>query len=330
MKQQYKHLFFWCTHALLLYLFYEYLLTTKAAIIHTASFIFHQLIAFYINLYFLLPKLYQKHRYTFFIFYNSILVIGSSLLHTYIETFFSHNNEGSNHSIKLEPLLAHALPSLLAVFGAFILYAYSKRKQQEQKELEILKAEKKFLIQQINPHFLFNTLNNIYSLTLENNPKASEALLHLSKMLDYSLYGNKNEFVPLTNEVLYIKNFIALFKLKDDEIQNIIFNCENTSPSSTIAPLLLLPFVENAFKHGNIEDLKNGRINIRISSNNNEIEFHCSNTYCKNKSVDGVGGIGITNVSRRLELLYPKQHTLTIFDENQIYNVVLKIYPNEV
>ena len=112
-----------------------------------------------------------------------------------------------------------------------------REREAEEREKERITAEKDFLVQQINPHFLFNTLNNIYSLSIDNNPKASEAILQLSKMLDYSLYGNKKDFTSIANEIQYINNFIGLFKLKDEEINNIFFTYKVAS-NIKIAPMM--------------------------------------------------------------------------------------------
>jgi LytS/YehU family sensor histidine kinase len=148
-------------------------------------------------------------------------------------------------------------------------------------------------------------------------------------MLDYSLYGNNEEFVSLKDEIAYIENLIALFKLKDDEITNIVFDYKNTNTQSKIAPMLLLPFVENAFKHGNIEDIENGNIGIELSSTNHKnIDFKCYNTFSTNKKIDKIGGIGIVNVKRRLELLYPNNYMLTIENNEHQYKVHLKIQHN--
>ncbi len=334
MKMYQKHIIIWVLYSLSLYFFFEYLTDTTTAVIHVASFVGNQLIAFYINLHVLLPKLYQKHRYALYVVCNVFLVFGGSLINTYSESFTPEAIQKGKHVIKLfdlEPLFAHAMPSVLSIFAAFMLYAYYKRKQQEEKELEIVKAEKSFLVQQINPHFLFNTLNNIYSLTIDNDPRGSEAILQLSKMLDYSLYGNKYEFVPLKEEITYILNFINLFKIKDDEINNISFTYKDVDPEVKIAPMLLLPFVENAFKHGNIEDVNNGFIEIIISTEEkNSVYFSCINTYSTTKKSDNVGGIGITNVTRRLELLYPNKHDLLIIPSENQYKVILKVDAHEV
>lgn len=313
---------------------YKFVIGVRAPIKHSLTFAFVQGVAFYINLKVLLPFFFDKKRYITFGILNIILLVVGTFGTTLLEDGLSPSKPKTGHTIlesyyTVEALLAHSVPVFIGVFIALIAHIYLQRLQQEQAEKERVSAEKNFLIQQINPHFLFNALNNIYSLSIENNPKVSDSILQLSKMLDYSLYGNNEEFVSLKDEIAYIENLIALFKLKDDEITNIVFDYKNVNTQSKIAPMLLLPFVENAFKHGNIEDIENGNINIELSSTNHKnIDFKCYNTYNINKKTDKIGGIGITNVKRRLELLYPNNYKLTIENNEHQFKVHLKIQHN--
>ena len=301
---------------------YKYAVEIDEPIAHTFSFAILQLLVFYINLSVLLPKFFDAKRFVVFGVINSVLIVVFSFGNTILEDGLPQNSVENYNTF--EALLAHSVPVFIGIFTAFVLYTYNQQLEREEKEKERIIAEKNFLVQQINPHFLFNTLNNIYSLTLENNPKGSEAVMQLSKMLDYSLYGNQQEYVTLKNEIQYIDNFIDLFKLKDDSLTNINFNCTNINSGFLIAPMLLLPFVENAFKHGNIET-NEGNINVNIVTKENTLEFSCENSFSEIKKVDKVGGIGINNVKRRLELLYPECHQLTIEKNNGLYKVLLKI-----
>lgn len=320
MKRIQKQYIYWIIYTFLLYVLFEYILKARNSIEHSITFLISQFLAFYINYRLLIPILFAKKRYVAFSFLNILLLTICALVITIIEDGLPNNGHYA-----FETIMAHSAPVFIGVFTAFIFNNYYEQLKNETKEKERITAEKNFLIQQINPHFLFNTLNNIYSLTLEKNLKGAEAIMQLSKMLDYSLYGNKKEYVPLLDEIKYISNFIDLFKLKDEDIKNVVFEYKNVDVNSNIAPMLLVPFVENAFKHGNIENLDQGRITIRLSSNHDEINFLCVNSYSKNKKVDLVGGIGIKNVSRRLALLYPKKHSLSISNVNREYKVSLKV-----
>lgn len=322
-----QHISIWLIVLTLQFLFFNYVLHTTPVVSHVAVFSINQIIAFYFNYIYLIPKLYNKNRYFTYIGILLLFVFVSSICVTFTEGLFTHENpiNNPNHRFNIEPFLAHALPSIIALFSSFFIYSYQFKRQQEENEIQRLTAEKDFLIQQINPHFLFNALNNIYSLSLDHNPKGSEAILKLSSMLDYSLYKTSNAFNTLKQEIEYIQGYIELFKLKDEDIDNITFIYQNCNLDFEIAPLLLLPFIENALKHGNIEDLDEGTLDIIISTTDQHIQFTCKNTFKPNKPVDGTGGIGIANVSRRLELIYPNQHKLQISKQNNIYSVHLNI-----
>ena len=327
MKHLKWHIFIWSLLLLLQFLIFKYLLHTSSVVSHVLIFVSNQIVAFYLNYNLLIPRYYQKNKYLNYILSVLVVIATSSFVVTLVEHLFPH----ADHSQKavdyfnIEPFLAHALPSIMAIFFSFFIYSYQLKRQQEKKEIYNLKAEKNFLIQQINPHFLFNALNNIYSLTIDQNPKGSEAILKLSSMLDYSLYKASNTSNSLKQEIQYINNYLELFKLKDDDISNIHFNYENCDDHYSIAPLLLLPFIENALKHGNIEDSIHGKLDIRISTQEQTVLFTCTNTYSTAKSVDHTGGIGIANVSRRLELIYPNKHELQITKDRNLYCVSLKI-----
>jgi len=184
----------------------------------------------------------------------------------------------------------------------------------------------KFLKSQVNPHFLFNALNNIYTLTVIKSDKAPDNLMRLSEMLRYMLYDSNDGKVPLHKEIDYLENYISLASLKDSRGLNVKVELDKSQPGLKVAPLLFIPFVENAFKHSKIEDLKNGFINISLKTSSEQIEFSVENSI---PSVpfkkDKLGGIGLTNTKKRLELLYPYKHLLSISDSGKVYSVLLKL-----
>ncbi|CAL2080657.1 membrane protein of unknown function [Tenacibaculum sp. 190524A02b] len=247
MKSYIKHIAFWIVYSLLLFTIYKFVVGVRSPIKHTFIFALAQGVAFYANLQLLLPKFFEKKSYIVFGVFNITLLAIGAFGSKFLEDGLSPLKSSIGHAIlesyyTVEALMAHSVPVFVGIFTALLSYINTQRLQQEQAEKERVSAEKNFLIQQINPHFLFNALNNIYSLSIENNPKVSNSILQLSKMLDYSLYGNNEEFVSLKDEIAYIENFIALFKLKDDTITNIIFDYKNASTEIKIAPMLLLPF----------------------------------------------------------------------------------------
>lgn len=338
-RNDFKHIIGWFLYSIFLFVIFNLVTDTTAAFIRTAIIVVVQLLVFYVNLKWILPKFYEQKNYVTYGGFNLLfLAIGIYLNSYFINKIPFYNitvvDYYDNEYIEviglldLEVIFTYAMPIILVIFLSFFLYTFQRRKDQEEKELAIVTAEKNFLVQQINPHFLFNTLNNIYFLTYKLAPKGSKAIMQLSKMLDYSLYGTKEGNVTLENEIAYLNNFVALFKLKDSKIKNIKFDYSKANVSQKITPMLLLPFVENAFKHGNIEDIDSGFITIELTSKGANVSFKCSNSYSSKKAVDRTGGIGIKNVTRRLELLYPNKHTLEINNTEKEYIVSLKINTN--
>ena len=193
-------------------------------------------------------------------------------------------------------------------------------------EKDKLDTEMKFLKSQINPHFLFNVLNNIYTLTVIKSDKAPINLMRLSEMLRYMLYDSNDGKVPLQKEIEYLENYISLAFLKDSRGLNITIDLDKSLPDLKVAPLLLIPFVENAFKHSKIEDLKNGFIDISLKTSHKYLEFSIENSIPNVVfKKDKLGGIGLPNTKQRLDLLYPNKHLLSISDKGNKYSVFLKI-----
>ena len=182
---------------------------------------------------------------------------------------------------------------------------------------------------QINPHFLFNTLNNINSFSTHDPEKTSYAIIKLSEIMRYMLYDAANEKVLLEKEIDYIKNIIALQKLRYKENDFVNFTVIGETVNIFIPPMIFLPFIENAFKHGS-NSITNG-IEIRLTVEGNQISFFCRNKIKELNETEKsqLGGLGIKNIKRRLELLFPDKHELKIAVENNEYLVNLKIHLNE-
>lgn len=296
-----------------------------------------------INVQFLLPQLYFKKRTGTFVIAGVALFIGVVwILNSEIfpwsdwinfsEKPFSAQRENmrgrkSPFGIKW---MRHIIPFFLAFLGSTLIEvtrsANRKEKTLIQAEKEKLETEIKFLKSQINPHFLFNALNNIYSLTVIKSDEAPDNLLRLSGMLRYMLYDSNDSKVPLKKEIDYLKNYINLAKLKDSRGLNISLDLDESRPDLLVAPLLFIPFIENAFKHSQIEDLKNGMIKIDLKTKENQLELVVKNSIPKSGfEKDKVGGIGLTNTKQRLNLLYPNKHTLNISEDGNTYSVYLKL-----
>jgi hypothetical protein len=210
--------------------------------------------------------------------------------------------------------------------GLGVVYFFMQNERQHQlKEAQLQLAnqqtELSFLRSQINPHFLFNNLNNIYSLVYHKSEQSLDAIARLSDLLRYMLYDS-HEKVPLQKELEYIHKYMELQQMRFGAQAPAHFEISGDAGKASIPPLLLIPFVENAFKHG---DVKNGNtILIRLGTDTSMIRFSIINTISQHQK-DGGGGIGLENVRRRLELLYPGRHSLQVQKTKDIFEVQLEI-----
>jgi two-component system, LytTR family, sensor kinase len=279
-------------------------------------------IAFY-TFYALMITYFEKKKYIRYLLFSiGICVICSAIffpLHLLVST--------SSSVIDLRLIIGSTIGTfILGQCGSLVRgFEYWIENQQRHAEIEnqYLRAENELLKSQVSPHFLFNTLNNIDSFIHSQPQKASETLISLSEILRYMIYETKAEFVPLSKEIEYLRNYIQLQKVRlvhAGAIKVVLSeNCDNL----TIAPLLFLPFVENAFKHATSTDEANA-IEISILCSDNHIIFHCANKYTSGEKKQGTNGFGLENVKRRLELLYKNKYqltmnkTLTTFEVNLI------------
>jgi two-component system, LytTR family, sensor kinase len=225
------------------------------------------------------------------------------------------------------------------VAGVFFSLYYFLDLYDQQKSLnkyrkvftEKLEAETNFLKTQINPHFLFNTLNNIYSLTLSQSSDAAFITRQLKNLITYMLQDCTNDLVPLTGEIAFLKNYITLEQLRNKQEQiDIQLTIKGESGNKKIAPLLLINFVENAFKHGVKAGISNAFVKINLLIMGHVLALEIVNSKPEQiedqqKSVKEDGGIGIQNVSRRLDILYPHRHKLRISESKKEYSVYLSI-----
>ncbi|MEE9407131.1 MAG: histidine kinase [Polaribacter sp.] len=191
-----------------------------------------------------------------------------------------------------------------------------------QTQLELKEQELKFLKMQIHPHFLFNSLNTIYGFAIAKADEAPEMILKLSNLLDYILYQVEKPKVLLIEEINHLEDYISLERMRFHDTLKVDFSKERLNDSLQIPPMLLIPFVENSFKHGEIKDgVLN--VNIRLKTENNCLFFEVENTATKKEKKNV--GIGLQNIKKRLEMLYSKKHQLEIIEKNDTFKVHLKI-----
>lgn len=248
------------------------------------------------------------------------------------------NTIGTGHSAAssyniLYPVIWYNSVRLVLIYGIYALLIllvvrlFESQKLKSELQLQSKAGELALLRSQINPHFLFNTLNNIYSLVYKKSDDAPEALMKMSAIMRYMLYDATAEQVLLEKEVEYLQSFIELEKLRLHRKDVVEFTISGSMAGRTIAPMMLIPFVENAFKHGNKNAPRPG-IRIGLSIEPKLIRFEITNYLRKNHDapLDQMGGIGLHNIRRRLEIIYPSQHRLEINKTEELFSVLLLIH----
>ncbi len=200
-----------------------------------------------------------------------------------------------------------------------------REKEAEQERIkERLETELRFLKAQTNPHFLFNTLNNIYALARKKSDHTADVVMRLSKLLRFMLYETNKPFIPISDEVKMIENYIELERIRYNDRLKISYTTAIENADAAIAPLILLPFVENAFKHGTSETMYESFISIDLRLNKEALCFCVENAKSEDHTADNVEKIGLNNVRRQLELLYPN-HQLTIENNASTYKITLQL-----
>jgi LytS/YehU family sensor histidine kinase len=222
----------------------------------------------------------------------------------------------------------------VAIVSSFHLirhyYTYQQTEQllqrnAQQLEKEKLAAELKLLKSQINPHFLFNTLNNLYVLTLNKSVKAPQMVHKLSELMSYMLFDSNQPMVPLEKEVQYLHNYISLEKLRYGDRLEVLFNVNLKTDGITVAPLLMLPLIENSFKHGARNELRESWIHIDLELQNGSLVLKVENSKSEFQAEGIASGIGLQNLEKRLNYLYPERHSLQLFNEVDTHMAVLRI-----
>lgn len=281
--------------------------------------------------YILLPRYFYKKKYFQFILYFAIVIALVIFVEEGIlEQIYYPDTRGKRFLGVFFNLLG-SLPSITIICAfKFAWDLLEKQSEVENLKSTIQESELQFLKSQINPHFLFNNLNNIYSLSIENSPRTPEMILELSAFLRYMLYECKARYVPLTREIDQLNNFIHLSQMQIEDRGMVEVHIDNIKPGYQIAPLILMVFVENAFKHSSSS--QTDQISIEISiwmSEDNKLHFQCKNNYLDQSNIrDLSGGIGLENVKKRLELIYPNAHTLHILSTEGQFEVDLTILLN--
>jgi two-component system LytT family sensor kinase len=285
----------------------------------------------YTNLLYLIPNFLTEKKFGQY----SLLLILSVFIFTSLKVFTLHALYFQHPQQQVQVLKDQAYMYFLnfIVAGGVTLYKivtdwFKQQKEHQLLQTQTMQSELKFLRSQINPHFLFNTLNNLYALTLKKSDKAPDIVLKLSDMMRYMLYECNEKQVFLYKEVNYLQNYLELERLRQGKHMDISFAVNGKVGEHTIAPLMFIPFVENSFKHGVSNQIASGFVNIVMDIEGEHLHLHIENSKPVMPPMQEPrrsGGIGLVNVRRRLNILYPGQHTLEIQDSPTVYSVDLTI-----
>lgn len=284
----------------------------------------------YIASFLLVPYLLYKKKYLLFALSFITLVLVSSIYKMSVLGRMLNNSLLINWSSDFKArLYDNILPHFFLVIAGVavkLVYDYSQLQQRmAETAKEKAETELNFLKSQINPHFVFNSLNSVYFLIHKDNTDARAALHKFSEMLRYQLYEMNGEMIPVEKEIRYLSDYMDLQQLRKDEKYEVQFHCSPSVKQFQIEPLLLIPFVENAFKHiSHYADHKN-IVKAEMDYAGGLFTFRVENTTDTASVKEQPGGIGLVNVKRRLELLYPGKHELVIDDVSDMFTVVLKL-----
>lgn len=353
------HGLMWSVFAILLFISYKiaYKLTGVESLLLTLRMTMNNMTVFYFFWYLLLPKLFTPKRLlTVLLIVMSVpvciylwMTVNYLISIAYAQVGFEVMNGELKGVVSkaAEQSITEALGFRRVISQAFIvitllspfslvkivfeitkMYSKTLQLQKQQLELEIqnVQIEKDFLKSQLNPHFLFNTLNNLYGLTIRKDDAAPEVILNLSDIMSYSLYESNTEKVLLERELAFMKNYVELERMRYPADKPIVFHITGEEYDSKlfIAPLLTFPFIENAFKYG-LKRMKDPFIHINITISNNTFFFHIKNDIDAMMEKREFGGIGLANTRKRLQLIYPGQHELTVNNDGKTFDIHLKI-----
>lgn len=294
-------------------------LSRESVILWSLSDVVTQAILTYVNVFVYLPKFFKERRY---VVYAIAIIITIAILGFLRMQFFVSLIE----ELDEPPFIYPAVFPLVGFFfisstGWFVTDWFRSRKREVELANSQLDSELKFLKLQLNPHFLFNTLNNIYSLAYFNDRNTPQAIMKLSNMMRHMIYDSQDKFISLTKEVEFIDNFIELQKIKIDNPPQINFTKKGIREIHKIAPLLFLAFLENSFKHG-----KQGEIDIDLRVEENILHFRILNQLPQKPTTQQEkSGVGLINVKKRLELIYPNKHELIMNSVDNVFTVELNV-----
>jgi len=310
-------------------------------VIKYAFYVIFQALGVYFNLYFLIPRFLEKRKYGAYVTLTLLTIIVTALLITpgyYISSLvagrpfsemFGVEQFSVLHFFRFNSLASTTAAMTLAMSIKLAKNYINSQNRRQELEQEKLETELKFLKSQFNPHFLFNTINSVFVLIKENQNLAQGTLAKFSDLLRYQLYECNAGVIPLAKEINYIQNFIDLEKLRQNDNVNVETNFDSLDCANyNIHPFILMPLIENAFKHVSNHEHAGNYIDIHIKTLNQQLHFQVENSVASDIKRNGLvknQGIGLANVERRLALLYPENHKLEIKKEGDIFSCKLVV-----
>lgn len=278
----------------------------------------------------LLPQYFYRKRYGAFLLLSLLALVGAIIIEEFVleQVFFPGSRRAGNF-LGFLPTLLEIGPTFLFFIG-FKLAWDNLRNQSalERVEKEKVESQLQFLKSQLHPHFLFNNLNNLYAYAQEGSPKTPEIIMHLSAIMRYMLYESRENLVPLEKELKYLEDFIQLQELQMEGRGQVEYLVTGDARAKRIAPMILIAFIENSYKHSLASLAEDIRIKIKVEIREDELHFECANTFAETANTSGEylnKGIGLENVRKRLELQYPGKHRLETDVKDNVYLVRLRL-----
>jgi sensor histidine kinase YesM len=298
----------------------------KISFLNAAFYLPGFMLVSYSLIYFLIPRYLIKKKYWLF-FAGLIIVLLACRVYTWLAQVTITANAALEGLTMLtgKSILPFIHVGAITISIKLLKYWYQQKQQTMQAEQQKVTAELQLLKSQVHPHFLFNTLNNLYSLTLTKSDTAPVVVTHLADLLRYMLYECNEKEILLSKEITVLKKYVELEKLRYGDRIDLSFSYSGNTGELLIAPLLLLPFVENSFKHGVSEQLDQCWINIHLHAEQGQLIFNLSNSFSREKSATMIGGIGLQNIKKRLELIYTEKYMLDITAAEEMYSVKLRV-----
>lgn len=319
-KKTVQHIIYWTVSYVGIFLTVMFVDSPTLAVEITTVLIAPAVVYVYAHFY-IQRRFFEARQYAPYLIGLVILIVTGTLLHEFVFRLF--NQDPNSH---ISGLATSIFFIIFSTASKYFRRGVAQQYRLQEAESKQLQMELSLLKSQINPHFFFNTLNNLYSLSLDQSERVPDVILQLSGLMRYVLDSSRKKTVPLNEEIGFIQSYIELEKLRLSGKVDIRVDQTDRLNGQSIAPMLLVPFIENSFKHGLSADAKAGYLHIKLALEETTFSFSVINSKSNSSSdTNGLNGMGIINVKRRLELMYPDRHRLEVTDNGDHYTVDLRI-----